>query len=48
MSHLSSSDTDEAYTNLQIDRFKTISDKIKQVIPEVKTSLFNSQAIVSF
>lgn len=48
MSHLSSPDSDLEYTKLQINRFSEVVQKVKKLLPNIKTSLFNSPALLYF
>ncbi|MEF3255062.1 MAG: alanine racemase [Deferribacterales bacterium] len=45
MSHLSSPDSDEEYTRLQINLFEKVVSRTKTIIPNIKSSLFNSPAL---
>ncbi len=48
MSHLSSPDSDLEYTKLQINRFTDVAENVKKFLPNIKTSLFNSPALLYF
>jgi alanine racemase len=48
MSHLSSPDSDLEYTSWQIDRFSSVVERAKKIFPHIKSSLFNSSALLSF
>ncbi|MCA1927600.1 MAG: alanine racemase [Calditerrivibrio sp.] len=45
MSHLSSPDSDKEYTQFQIDNFLKVVVRTRSIIPDIKTSLFNSPAL---
>ncbi|MCX8083524.1 MAG: alanine racemase [Calditerrivibrio sp.] len=46
MSHLSSPDSDIEYTNYQVKRFDKVVQRVKSAVPNIKSSLFNSPALV--
>jgi alanine racemase len=48
MSHLSSPDSDVEFTKLQIDRFLNVVKNAKRFLPSIKSSLFNSPALLYF